>query len=124
MQRENGDGQARADEHESSEAPIDFGASEPALFGTRTVSEKIALGTHWLRVWVAIAILVVFTIMNGLVLWGINRALNFDFTMISAKTAGYERFINTAVITSVVGATTVQLGAIMFAITKFLFPNR
>lgn len=117
-------------ERDANESPVvDFGDSRPreytALeYPTLTVPERIALGTHKLRVVVAVVILIVFGIMNGLVLLGINRALNFDFAMLLAKTVGYERFINTAVITSILGATTVQLGAIMFAITKFLFPNR
>jgi hypothetical protein len=102
---------------------IDFGdvvGTPPTL----TVTETIQLGTHRLRMWVAGATLLIFFIINGFVLYGLNRALSFDFVMLAAKTSGYDRFINTTVIASILGATTVQLGAIMFAITKFLFPAR
>jgi hypothetical protein len=120
-EREQGTGQGTS---EPENGPvIDFGtaAPQPVSIPTR---ERIALETHWLRLIVAGVMMFTFVLLNLLVLWGVYEALQFDFKMISTQTPDYERFVNTTVISSLLGATTVQLGAAMFAITKFLFPSR
>jgi hypothetical protein len=103
------------------ENEIDFGdAADPE--GAPSVQTTIAFETHRVRMIVAIATLVIFLVINGMVLLGINEALQFDFRMLAASAKGYERFITATVISSILGATTIQLGAIMFTITKFFFP--
>ncbi len=103
---------------------LDFGVVEFVAAPPQTVAEQIALGTHKLRVWVASAIAGGFFLVNAAILIGLYRALKFDFKMLQANTAGYQRFINETVITSLLGATTVQLGAIMYLIAQFLFPKK
>jgi hypothetical protein len=107
----------------STEEILDFG-SVSASPTTRPVHETIALETHKLRIQVAWVTLGTFLVINGLVLAGLYEALIFDFHMITEKMPGYTRFIDTTVISSILGATTVQLGAMMFAIAKFLFPSK
>lgn len=104
------------------EKVLDFGDAAPSSLSL-TTKEKIDLGTHNLRVIVALLTLVAFILVNGAVLYGLHEALEFDFASIAAKIPNYQRFIDTTVITSILGATTIQLGAIMYTITKFLFPN-
>jgi hypothetical protein len=113
----------------SEDVPIDFGAAEKA-HPSPQFSERIALETHWLRIGVAGITLLVFVALNFCVLYGVYKALLFDFKMLAGgpqNLAGtpqiYERFVTSTVIMSLLGATTVQLGAGMFAITKFLFPS-
>lgn len=105
------------------EEPIDFGEAAPSS-STPTHQQTIEIQTHRLRIVVAVITVSAFLIVNGLVLLGLYQALRFDFAMITARLPNYVRFVSTPVITSLLGATTVQLGAIMFAITKFLFPGR
>ncbi len=103
--------------------PIDFGAvGWPTL--TLTVGERIALGTHKLRVRVAMYVTTAFIVINGLVMYGLYSALRFDFRMIEANHNSYKPFVTESVIMSLLGATTIQLGAIMLAMAKFLFPTR
>ena len=102
---------------------LDFGASEPSE-PSPTHRQRIEIQTHNLRRWMAFITVAAFVSVNGVVLWGLDLALHFDFVMLAAKTPHYDRFISSSVIMSLLGATTVQLGAIMFAITKFLFPSR
>ena len=109
---------------EGQNGTIDFGDAAPSHSLPPTVRERIALETHRLRIGVAAATLLTFCGVNAFVLYGVYLALTFDFMMLSAHTEPYERFVNTTVISSILGATTIQLGAIMFAIAKFLFPSR
>jgi hypothetical protein len=110
------------DDKLQSEEVLDFGESSPSPANPVAVSERIALETHWLRIGVAAVTLLTFIVLNTIVLWGLNSALQFDFEMLRKPTPGYVRFVNTEVILSILGATTVQLGAMMIAIAKFLFP--
>jgi hypothetical protein len=104
---------------------IDFGEARPSSSSSSlTNKERIELETHTLRLYMAGSTLIVFVLINGVVLYGLHEALIFDFSMLQKGVAGYERFINTGVISSLLGATTIQLGAIMFVITKFFFPER
>jgi hypothetical protein len=104
---------------------IDFGEARPSSSSSSlTNKERIELETHTLRLYMAGSTLVVFVLINSVVLYGLHEALTFDFSMLQKGVPGYERFISTSVISALLGATTVQLGAIMFVITKFFFPER
>src|SRR5665213_1936567 len=99
---------------ERDDVAIDFGVTEPSPPLALSTKEKIDLGTHSLRVWISMLTLAAFILVNGAVLIGLHQALLFDFKMIEAKTLNYQRFIDATVIASLLGATTIQLGAIMY----------
>ena len=104
--------------------PLDFGEVESGReLGPPTLSvpERIALDTHGIRKLVAFCLTGAFVVINGFVMYGLYIALNFDFQML-AKQPNYVPFINHEVIMSVLGATTVQLGAVTYTMVKFLFP--
>lgn len=109
------------------EPTIDFGAAagaQPVAFpGPLTVQERIQIATHTLRTTMAFVIGGLFIGVNGAVLFGLWKALQFDFKMMDTFCVGYERIVNTTVIATLLGATTTQLGAIMYVVAKFLFPS-
>ena len=120
--------EALPSQRQGNEADIlDFGAalsvSEIQTAPPLTVGERIALGTHELRVTVAVCMTAAFIVMNGLVMVGLYLALRFDFRMIESNFPNYVPFISAEVIMSLLGATTIQLRAITFTMAKFLFAN-
>jgi hypothetical protein len=107
------------------EAVVDFGEAEPTLrsLGPRlTIPERIALDTQGVRKTITYCLTAAFLVINGLVMFGLYRALLFDFKMLASH-ADYKPFIDHEVIMALLGATTIQLGAVTFTMVKFLFPT-
>lgn len=76
-----------------------------------------------LRLIMGIALMVLFVLMNGVVVYLVSEAAEMDAQMItSGKIKSSERLISENVYMSLVGATVVQLSSILFAIARYLFP--
>lgn len=89
-----------------------------------SVEEEIALGEYDLRKTTAKKILWVFIGANVVVFIGLGVIFGYDVTLLHQKLVmPSDRLLTTEVIMTVVGATTVQLGAIMFTMARYLFPT-
>ncbi len=77
------------------------------------------------RFWMVIVITALFVLLNGAVIWLIWQAFNTDVQLLKAKLIpSDQRLITDKVFMSLVGATTVQAGAALVGITRYLFPKR
>jgi hypothetical protein len=89
-----------------------------------SVSDRIAIGEHEMRRYVAFAVVATFAIVNlavfGLLIW-----LDFrDLALIAeGKLEATRRLLSTELLMTVVGAATVQLGAIAYIVATYLFPT-
>jgi hypothetical protein len=93
--------------------------------GQIPVADRIALSDAGLRKLVAVAIVLAFLVVNGAVLWGIWIVFQKDIELLTAvgsKFAASDRIVTTNLLMALVGATTVQLGALIVLIGKYLFP--
>jgi hypothetical protein len=99
--------------------------SESAADAALSVADQIALSDAGLRKFVVGAIVVAFLIVNGGVLLGIWVAFRTDIELLTqsgSKFAAADRLVTTNLLMTLVGATTVQLGALIVLIGKYLFP--
>jgi len=90
-----------------------------------TVADKIALSDAGLRKLVAIAIVAAFLLVNAMVLWGVWMAFKQDIAMLSRPETNFtpkDRLVTTELLMTLVGATTVQLGALIVLMGKYIFP--
>ncbi|MFZ5836395.1 MAG: hypothetical protein ACOY2B_13595 [Pseudomonadota bacterium] len=77
------------------------------------------------RVWMAVTVSVSFIILNAAMMALIWTAFNADMSLLRDKLIeNDQRLITTNIMMSLIGATVVQTGAILFAITGYLFPKK
>ncbi len=89
-----------------------------------TVGEKIALTDARVRAHVSYAIAGAFVFANVVTLAGVAYIFHADNANIVAKTtASSDRVITPRVVMAIVGATTIQLGALAITIGKYLYPS-
>jgi len=89
-----------------------------------SVQDRIALSDARLRGAVAIAIVVTFVIANGIVLAGVWLMFGQEMSALQNKVyAASDRVVTSALLMTLVGATTVQLGALTILMGKYLFPT-
>jgi hypothetical protein len=89
------------------------------------VSDKIALSDAGLRKVVAIAIVFAFLVVNGAVLMGVWLAFRQDIALLTTTGTNFtpkDRLVTTELLMTLVGATTVQLGALIVLMGKYIFP--
>lgn len=88
-----------------------------------SVAERIALTDARVRAHVSYAIASAFVLANVLTLAGVAYMFHVDSLSLAAKVINaQERVITPPVVMSIIGATTVQLGALAFTMGKYLFP--
>jgi hypothetical protein len=78
-----------------------------------------------LRKVVAIAIVVAFLVVNALVLLGVWIAFKEDIELLTRNGTNFgpkDRLVTTELLMTLVGATTVQLGALIVLMGKYIFP--
>jgi hypothetical protein len=86
------------------------------------VADQIALGDTRIRRHLAYALMAVFTAVTGATLWFLWLLFLADQKDFAAKLISQEgRVVNAKVIMTLLGATTVQLGAVMVIMARFLF---
>lgn len=89
------------------------------------IEDEIALRELQLRINTAERILKLFTIANGFVLAFLVVLLLADWILIGKGVATVDqRVVDREVLMALLGATTVQVGAIMFSISAYLFPKK
>ena len=89
------------------------------------VEDEIALRELQLRITTAERILKLFTIANGFVLAFVVVLLLADWFLIGRGLAKVDqRVVDKEVLMALLGATTIQVGAIMFSISAYLFPKK
>jgi phage shock protein PspC (stress-responsive transcriptional regulator) len=104
--------------------PRDINLDEEATAVGLSVEQQIALGEHRLRKDIAKWILCVFIAANVVVLAGLAASFGFDVTLLRGGTiAPADRIVTSEVLMTVIGGTTVQLGAVMYLIANYLFPS-
>jgi hypothetical protein len=90
-----------------------------------SVADQVALRTQDLREWVADTIVPAFLWANGVVLAAVGVLAVVDEVNIAVNwIAPADRIISAQVIMVLLGATTVQIGAIAAIIARYLFPSR
>jgi hypothetical protein len=90
-----------------------------------SVADQVTLRTQDLREWMADRVVPAFLWANGLTLAAIGLLVVLDEINIGLHLiAPGERIIGGQVIMSLLGATTVQVGAIAYLIARHLFPGR
>ena len=89
-----------------------------------TVDEEIALTDSRVRTRVTYVIVAAFVLSNVLTLAGVAYIFRADDVDIVAKAITADRRVITSnVVMTIVGATTVQLGALALIMGKYLFPT-
>lgn len=91
-----------------------------------STADKIALSDAGLRKLVAVAIVLAFLVVNGAVLWGIWIVFQTDIQLLTRPGSNFtaaDRLVTTNLLMTLVGATTVQLGALIVLMGKYLFPT-
>ena len=77
------------------------------------------------RLWMALVISALFIILNAAVMLLVWNAFQADMSLIRAKLIqSNQRLITDKVFMSLIGATVVQVGVTLVAITGYLFPKR
>jgi hypothetical protein len=90
-----------------------------------SVADQVALRTQDLREWVADKIVPAFLKANGVVLTAVGvLAVLDEINIVVNWIAPADRIINAQVIMALLGATTVQIGALAVIIARYLFPGR
>lgn len=104
------------------ESPIGLD-SEVKAFSGLSVADQIALGDHEIRRKFAVYIIRLFIGANVFVMIGLGLAFWQDCVQLAARTIQpTDRIIDSKVIMTLLGATTVQLGTVIYTITKAIFP--
>ena len=95
-----------------------------AFEGSVSVAEQIALTDAKVRQHVSYAIAGAFVVANVLTLAGVAYVFHEDNAnvIVHAMTA-QDRVITPGVVMAIVGATTVQLGALAFTMGRYLYPG-
>lgn len=76
------------------------------------------------RLWMALVISALFILLNAAVIFLIWNAFNADILLLSEKLIqNDQRLITENVFMSLIGATVVQVGVTLVAITNYLFPK-
>ena len=103
--------------------PDAVGLDEVTVTDAVSVGDQIAFGEFELRKETAKRILQIFGAVNVAVLIGLAFAFGFDVSLLRGGViTPADRLITGEVIMALLGATTVQLGAIMYTIARYLFP--
>jgi hypothetical protein len=90
-----------------------------------SITDQIALRNQDLREWVADRVVPAFLWANGLTLAALGVLVVVDeVNIVVHLIAPTERIIGNQVIMALLGATTVQVGAIAAIIARYLFPGR
>ncbi len=90
-----------------------------------SVTDQIALQDADLRKWMADLVVPAFLKANGLTLAAVAALVVLDeINIASHLIAPGDRIITEKVIMALLGATTVQVGAIAALIARYLFPSR
>jgi multisubunit Na+/H+ antiporter MnhB subunit len=77
------------------------------------------------RVWMALIITLLFTVLNAAVIYLVWKAFNADISLLKDKLIlSDQRLITENVFMSLIGATVVQVGVTLVAITGYLFPRK
>ncbi|MCK4343323.1 MAG: hypothetical protein KAY37_16535 [Phycisphaerae bacterium] len=75
-----------------------------------------------LRIAFFVVIALLFITLNAVVIWLVYTLVKIDHELLTtAGVAEVERVVDSKVLMSLIGATAVQVGAVIFAITKYLF---
>jgi uncharacterized membrane protein len=89
-----------------------------------SVAERIALTDAKVRTHVSYAIVAVFLLADILTLTGVGYIFRDDNANIKAHViTPQDRFITPQVVMTIIGATTVQLGALVLTMAKYLYPR-
>ncbi len=89
-----------------------------------SIGEKIALNDARVRTHVSYAVAGAFVLANMLTLAGVAYIFREDNRNIVAKLiTPSERVITSPVVMTIIGATTIQLGALALAMGKYLYPK-
>ena len=89
-----------------------------------TTDDQVALGDLEIRKTFARSVIGLFVVANVLVLIGLGAVFSVDCLQIAAKQiAPDQRIVNSSVIIALLGATTVQLGAVVLTIARAIFPG-
>ncbi len=103
-------------------APRTLSSEEKAFV---SVPDKIALGDLEIRQKFARHVMFLFIGANAFVMVGLGFAFWQDCALLwSGKINPGDRIIDAKVVMSLPGATTVQLGAVIFTITQAIFPKK
>jgi hypothetical protein len=87
-----------------------------------SVLERIAWQDAGVRKIVALAVVATFVVANGLILWGVWLIFQAEMAVLEAKVyTAHERIITAELLMTLVGATTVQLGALTILMGKYVF---
>ncbi len=79
---------------------------------------------NFLRIVLVLAMITLFVALNFFVIDLISRALDVDVAMIQQKQiTPADRLITDNVLVSLIGATVVQLGAVILAMAHYFFPK-
>ena len=88
-----------------------------------TIADKVALGDLDIRKQFARNVMALFAVANFFVLVGLGVVFWQDCAQLAAgRIKPGERIIDGQVVMAVLGATTVQLGAVIYTITRAIFP--
>lgn len=90
------------------------------------VQDQVALGDLQLRKEVTKWVLALFAVTNLVVIGFIVYAFVQETSLIRAKASGYAAYsvVTNGVVMALIAATAAQLGAVLFAVATYLFPNR
>jgi hypothetical protein len=87
-----------------------------------SVRDRIAWQDAGVRKFVALAVVATFVVANGLILWGVWLIFQAEMTALTAKVyTAHDRIITAELLMTLVGATTVQLGALTILMGKYVF---
>ncbi len=104
-------------------APEEIGERSPPT--PPSVDDQIKLDEMALRKDTAARIVGMFTTANAFILLATTVIFMFDVHLMAFHGLKAEdRLINRDILMALIGATTVQLGVIMVAIARYLFPNK
>ncbi len=94
------------------------------IAGFASAADRVALGDLEIRKAFARNVVVMFAVANAFVLVGLGVVFWQDGLQLAARQVKPdERIINAQVIMAMIGATTVQLGAVIYTITRAVFPS-
>ena len=93
--------------------------------GFETAADKVLLGDLELRTNFARNVMLLFATANTFVLVGLGVVFWQDCVQLAAhEIVSNERIIDGRVIMALLGATTIQLGTVIYTITRAIFPSQ
>jgi len=99
-------------------------STEVSDFAAISVADRIALGDQDIRRQVAFYIIWLFVGANVFVMIGVGVAYWQDCVQLSEKViTPAQRIVDSRVVMAMLGATTVQLGTVIYTITRAIFPT-